>query len=350
MANSLLGFFQPQPDPLTSLLGEYYDPKTARMKWLGGTLQGLGVGLASGEPGAWASGMTLGGGEALDNYRREGIVGYGLNERAQDRARKQAEEQQAAEEEAQKQAALDQFMGSIPPEQRSFAQAFPTQFAQQYGKTLFPDPQGAGGNMKSYAPLPYEMGGGQVGYGIPMEDGSFRPVQTPEGAQFLSPYAKSYQQNLGAQEGKAIGEARGDVPGARKQAEMTTMRIDNLLKNPNLDAVVGWNSYRPDWLASNEMISLRGDIRGLMGSAFLEARQMLKGGGQITDYEGKKAEQAYTAMETAMQSSNVNDFKKALSDFRDAVQSGVAKLEATARVPMQPSSGGPVEDPLGIRR
>jgi hypothetical protein len=76
MANGLLGMFQPQPDQFQTLLGEYYDPKTSRMKWLGGSLQGLGAGLASGRPGAWAQGLAMGGGEALEDYQKQALLGY----------------------------------------------------------------------------------------------------------------------------------------------------------------------------------------------------------------------------------------------------------------------------------
>lgn len=83
---SLLGAFQTQPDQFQNLLGEYYDPKTAKMKWLGGTLQGLGMGLASGQPGAWASGLTQGGGQAIDDYRQQALLGMKVKQANEDRA------------------------------------------------------------------------------------------------------------------------------------------------------------------------------------------------------------------------------------------------------------------------
>lgn len=86
MVNGLLGLFQQQPDQLQSLLGQYYSPSQARMSWLGGTLQGIGSGIASGRPGAWAQGGILGGGEALDNYRQRAAVMYGIKQRADQQA------------------------------------------------------------------------------------------------------------------------------------------------------------------------------------------------------------------------------------------------------------------------
>lgn len=96
MAFNLLGMFQPQPDPYQSLLGDYYNPQQARMAWLGGTLQGVGAGLASGKAGAWAQGAALGGGEGLDNYRQRAMVAAGLQNRKDEQAYQH--EQDAAEQ------------------------------------------------------------------------------------------------------------------------------------------------------------------------------------------------------------------------------------------------------------
>jgi hypothetical protein len=81
----LLGMNNQQPDPYQSLLGGYYTPQQAKMAWLGGSLQGLGAGLASGKSGAWAQGLALGGGEGLDNYRQRAVAMYGIKQRQDDR-------------------------------------------------------------------------------------------------------------------------------------------------------------------------------------------------------------------------------------------------------------------------
>ena len=82
----LLGMTNQQPDPYQTLLGGYYTPQQAKMAWLGGTLQGLGAGLASGKSGAWAQGLALGGGEGLDNYRQRAMVAAGLQNRKDEQA------------------------------------------------------------------------------------------------------------------------------------------------------------------------------------------------------------------------------------------------------------------------
>ena len=94
----LLGAFTPQqPDPYQSLLGDYYDPKREALSWLGGNLAGVGMGLASGKPGAWATGGIQGGQDAIEDYRRQALAGYGLQQRKdqQDYQKQQDAEAQA---------------------------------------------------------------------------------------------------------------------------------------------------------------------------------------------------------------------------------------------------------------
>jgi hypothetical protein len=59
------------------------------------------------------------------------------------------------------------------------------------------------------------------------------------------------------------------------------------------------------------------------GGAFLQAFEALKGGGQITEVEGRKATAAITRMQTAQ---SEGEFVKAAMEFRGAVESGMQKL------------------------
>ncbi len=137
----LLGMNNQQPDPYQSLLGGYYTPQQAKMAWLGGSLQGLGAGLASGKSGAWAQGLALGGGEGLDNYRQRAVAASALDMRKKeyDYQQQQREEEAAArqaEEDAQAAA-----IAGLPPEMQSMAKAFPSAVIPSYVKNkYFPDP------------------------------------------------------------------------------------------------------------------------------------------------------------------------------------------------------------------
>ena len=85
---------------------------------------------------------------------------------------------------------------------------------------------------------------------------------------------------------------------------------------------------------------------------------MLRGGGQITENEGDKAEKAMIRLNTAQ---TEEDFRLALQDFKDAVTMGYQKLQAragggstfsgTTNAPASGFTNPPTtDDPLGLRQ
>jgi hypothetical protein len=123
--------------------------------------------------------------------------------------------------------------------------------------------------------------------------------------------------------GKGQGEAAVSLPAARQTASMVSQQIAELKADPYLKSMVGpINSRLPN--VSGDAARVQARIDQLQGGAFLQARQMLKGGGQITDYEGRKAESAVVRMNQAQ---SLQDFNTALDDFNSAVSDGIAKLE-----------------------
>lgn len=66
----------------------------------------------------------------------------------------------------------------------------------------------------------------------------------------------------------------------------------------------------------------------LKGGAFLEAFNSLKGGGQITEVEGKKATDAITRMDTAQ---SEKEFVAAAREFRSVIEQGVRRLNSGAQ-------------------
>jgi hypothetical protein len=139
--------------------------------------------------------------------------------------------------------------------------------------------------------------------------------------------------------GKAQGEAQAAVPGAIADAERTKASIDQLLKHEGLNSIVGsLDQYRPTWALGEKGNDALARYKQLQGQAFLQAYNLLKGGGAITDIEGKKAEAAMARLDRA-QSEDV--FKEALKDFRDAIESGVNKLKAKAGAGAPVSAAAP---------
>ena len=349
MANfiqSLLGTNNQQPDPYQSLLGGYYSPQQARMAWLGGTLQGVGAGLASGRPGAWAQGAALGGGEGLDNYRQRAVAASALDMRKKEYDyQQQQREQEAATQKAEADAQAAWLAN--PDDKNLFAKAYPKQYAQQYAQSLFPDQNGGGSSNwgMQVVPLREKTSGKLVaGQFNSSQGGLFINGQPADPTQYeYDPGGLAQDKSSGAAIGKTQGGAIADLPGATRQAEITTAKITELENDKTLDAALGWTSYLPDAAVNSNVIAVRGKVDELMGGAFLEARTMLKGGGQITDYEGMRAERAYARMERAMQAGDPKVFREALADFRQAVDDGVSKLRATATggaptVPPPPNS------------
>ena len=281
-------------------------------------------------------------------------------------ARDKAIREQQQQEELQRQ--LDEAIAQLPPEQQAAARLAPEQFFGEKAKSIFgtvdlpalieeyraAKEEGFPGTLEDWKkvgssssadlglqPVPLvDANNNFIGYGQMSKSGGIyyqgKPVDGVD-VRPMNPADIVKTKEIGRGEGRAIGEARGDVAGAVKQAEITNEKIDELEDNPNLDAALGWTSYLPDMAVSNEVIDVRAKVDELMGGAFFEARTMLKGGGPITDFESRRAETAYSRMQRAMQASDPTVFRNALSDFREAVNDGVDKLRATAQQP-QPSS------------
>jgi len=139
----------------------------------------------------------------------------------------------------------------------------------------------------------------------------------------------------GAEAQKALGKAQGELtatlPSDMLSSTQTVAQIDELLRNPGLDAIVGpLDQFRPSWTMGEQGRDALARYNQLKGRAFLQAYSMLKGGGQITEVEGKKAEDAMARMDRAQDEAT---FRTALQDFRDAVQEGQKKLLQKAGIP-----------------
>jgi len=133
--------------------------------------------------------------------------------------------------------------------------------------------------------------------------------------------------------GKATGEAKVGLPGALQMVDSAVNNIDQLIGNPEtgasphpglgtatgLSGTLDPRNYVPGTNATN----FKARLDQLKGSVFLDAYQQLKGAGQITEVEGKKAEQAKARLDTAQSD---EEFITALKDYRDALARGRAIL------------------------
>lgn len=186
-----------------------------------------------------------------------------------------------------------------------------------------------------------------------MPDGvtlSNKPIQIDAGTHYvlLDPITRQpvgmVPKNLAGAEsqkvqGKAQGEAAASLPSDLASADTTVQEIDQLLAHPGLPQIVGpLDQFRPALMMNSEGSDALARWKQLQGRAFLQAYNTLRGGGPISTVEGDKAQAAMARMDRAQ---GEEEFKRALADFRDAVQTGLQKMRERAGVaPGAPPVGG----------
>lgn len=215
-------------------------------------------------------------------------------------------------------------------------------------------------NQKALRAIAAANGGGQP---------YFQPIQTAQGVMAFNArtgrmepvqgggqgivgaqYDPSLQGQLagakasGTAEGKTVTERRLEAPQAIQQGEQTIQLVDDLLKAPGFKQSVGASRLLgvqniPGTAAKDFDVRLD----QLKGKQFLEAFQSLKGGGQITEVEGKKATDAISRMNAA---SSEAEFTKAAREFQDVIRTGINRAKG-----YQGNSGQSVQaQPARVRR
>ncbi|MEH3108978.1 MAG: hypothetical protein PGN22_02605 [Agrobacterium cavarae] len=157
-------------------------------------------------------------------------------------------------------------------------------------------------------------------------------------------YKEARDKAEGGVDGKVGAEARAALAGVKNIAKQVDAQIDDILNDPNLDGAVGSIQGRlPSFTQGS--VDFDKKLERLQGQAFLQARDFLKGQGQITDFESKRAEAAIAQLSTAQ---SEEQFKKALREFKDAVATGILKAEAAAnQAPSPAGSTAPPPAPSG---
>lgn len=175
-----------------------------------------------------------------------------------------------------------------------------------------------------------DTGGVDVTPGVTWQDfGTYRQAFDKSGAPVGGPVAKenyqeAFDKGSGLAGGKAQAEAEASLPTDLATADQALVELNELIDHPGLASIAGpLDQYRPSWSMGPEGRDALARYNQAKGRAFLQAFGMLKGGGQITEIEGLKAEQAMARMDRAQ---SEPEFKKALEDFRDAVKAGREKL------------------------
>jgi len=144
------------------------------------------------------------------------------------------------------------------------------------------------------------------------------------------------------------------VPGGTVQQELeqsvataqeSLKTINEALVHPGLSKAVGpLDALTPTVMPDAK--AFEAYHNQIKGKAFLQAFESLKGGGQITEIEGMKAEQAIARLDIAQ---SEEDYKQALVDLKEVIEAGLARSQGR----LQAVPGGSSQqdaDPLGIRQ
>lgn len=154
-------------------------------------------------------------------------------------------------------------------------------------------------------------------------------------------------------ETKAVEQAKADIkPTAQRESAIAAGNymsnlLDRAIAHPGLNTATGLSgTFDPrNYLPGTNATNFRVMLDQIKGSAFLQAFESLKGGGQITEVEGKKATDAIARLNTAQSD---KEFKSALQEFKSVIDAANQRMQGGAK----PKTGGiaPYSDPEKERR
>lgn len=186
------------------------------------------------------------------------------------------------------------------------------------------------------APQYLEDAEGNVRIGQLSKAGGMRMVDLPEGTRLLTgiDYKDTGTEIIGRdrrtgaivsrqpkdiagkeaaeEEGVSRGKATTAIPKAENDIFRAVRQIDEVLVDPALSSVTGWQGSLPTLFSSSADMEER--LRQIGGGAFSQAFETLKGGGAITEAEGRPATAAIARLEKLSQSDA--GYVQALKDAR----------------------------------
>lgn len=155
--------------------------------------------------------------------------------------------------------------------------------------------------------------------------------------------------------GESLARAEADLPGAVTRADTAIDLIDQMVgRAPEKDAsgkvIKGKEGTAPHpgfraavgagvgerFIPGTDAAGFQALYDQVTGGAFLQAYETLKGTGQITEIEGKKATAAITRMNLAQ---NEKEFIAAAREFQSAIRTGVKNARAKAGKPTAVGAG-----------
>jgi len=187
-------------------------------------------------------------------------------------------------------------------------------------------------------PVPVYDDKGNVRLYQPSKSGTPVEMQFPEGYRPLSPFDTSYQRSKGGAAGKMEGEASFDLPRVEQNASQTLGVLQRMKTHAGREGSTGFiQGALPS--RSSDQVDFQSLVDQTQGQAFLQAFQMLKGAGQITEIEGQKATQAISRL--GNQRLSDADYLQAIADLEEVINNGLARARQQAGQGAAPSYGAP---------
>ena len=144
---------------------------------------------------------------------------------------------------------------------------------------------------------------------------------------------------------KARAENAVNLPKAEASAQQMLDLLDSIEKHPGKSKAVGaYVGNLSPLVLGPDAVDFQRQLEQLQGKLFLEAYQSLRGGGQITEIEGAKAEAAMANMSRAQ---SEDQFNKALRDLREVVNAGRERARKSAGVEPSPQARPSLTDIFG---
>lgn len=170
------------------------------------------------------------------------------------------------------------------------------------------------------------------------------PILAESGIAYGPTYGQQAQFKGIEKEATTTGEARGkavaNLPSAIESADYMLSLLDQLETAPGMNYAIGPASiFNLKKIPGSKAADYSALLKQVQGRTFLEAYKSLRGGGQITEVEGRKGEQAISRMSEAQ---SIPEFKNALQELktivrrgkqRAMVEAGQAPIESIEQIP-----------------
>ncbi len=185
----------------------------------------------------------------------------------------------------------------------------------------------------------------------PNSGGGIEQAQAPEGVELVPPgvsnldlgteygirdrsgnVIKTVPKNVAGEasekkQGELQGAAAFDLPRVQQNAEQTLGVLERMRNHPGRAGSTGFiEGMLPS--RTSAQVDFQSLVDQTQGQSFLQAFQMLKGGGQITEVEGQKATDAISRLRN--QRLGDEDYVKAIDDLESVIRNGLARAQQQA--------------------